>query len=65
MNGDAMSDGGRGLVIVHALSTRTGVSGNHFGRTVWAEIPWGTDPVPAPAVPDRRPVQAADPRFGR
>ena len=65
MNGDAMSDGGRGLVIVHALSTRTGVSGNHFGRTVWAEIPWGTDPVPASAAPDRRPVPAANPRSGR
>jgi anti-sigma regulatory factor (Ser/Thr protein kinase) len=65
VNGDTMSDSGRGLVIVHALSTRTGVSGNHFGRTVWAEIPWGADPVPMPAAaPDRRPVPAANPRSG-
>jgi hypothetical protein len=68
MNGDATSDSdnGRGLVIVHALSTRTGVSGNHFGRTVWAEIPWGTDPATTPAAaPDCRVVPAANPRFGR
>jgi hypothetical protein len=47
VTGDAMSDGdgdgGRGLMIVRALSARTGVSGNHSGRTVWAEIPWGDD----------------------
>jgi len=70
MNGDAMSDGdsdsGRGLVIVRALSARTGVSGSHFGRTVWAEIPWGADPAATPAAaPDRCAVPAANPRPGR
>jgi hypothetical protein len=64
VNGDAMSDGGRGLVIVHALSTRTGVSGNHFGRTVWAEIPWGPDPAPIPVAAPDRPIPAANPRAG-
>ena len=70
MNGDAMSDGdsdnGRGLVIVRALSARTGISGSHFGRTVWAEIPWSADSAATPAAaPDRCAIPAANPRSGR
>jgi hypothetical protein len=45
LNEDPMSDCGRGLVIVHALSVCTGVSGDQRGRTVWAEIPWAPEPV--------------------
>jgi anti-sigma regulatory factor (Ser/Thr protein kinase) len=37
---DPMSECGRGLQVVHALSSRTGVAGDHHGRLVWAEIPW-------------------------
>ena len=42
LNDDAQSDSdcGRGLVIVRALSVRTGISGSPRGRTVWAEISW-------------------------
>jgi hypothetical protein len=37
----------RGLQIVRALSTRTGVVGGTQGRLVWAEVPWtGIDPRP-------------------
>ncbi len=38
--GDPMSEHGRGLLMVRALSARTGVCGDHRGRLVWAEIPW-------------------------
>ncbi len=48
LNDDPMSDCGRGLVIVHALSLCTGVSGGEQGRTVWAEIPWAPEPVARP-----------------
>jgi hypothetical protein len=53
LNDDPMSDRGRGLVIVHALSLCTGVSGDQRGRTVWAEIPWAPEPAARPdAAPD-------------
>ncbi len=52
---DPMSDGGRGLVIVRALSVRAGVSGGEGGRTVWAEIPW------SPAPPNGHPFPQAQP----
>lgn len=48
LNDDPMADCGRGLVIVHALSLLTGVSGDHRGRTVWAEIPWAPEPAARP-----------------
>ncbi len=49
VNEDPLSDCGRGLVIVHALSARTGVSGDAAGRTVWAEILCSASPSPVPA----------------
>lgn len=44
---------GRGLVLVQALSVRTGTLGNSNGRTVWAEIAWeGPKPEqPTPIAP--------------
>jgi hypothetical protein len=38
--GDPLADHGRGLLIVRALSVRTGVVGGARGRLVWAEIVW-------------------------
>jgi serine/threonine-protein kinase RsbW len=45
---DPMSDCGRGLIIVRALSESCGVRGDARGRTVWAEVAWASHPVPAP-----------------
>ncbi len=44
---DPQGDHGRGLLMVRALSTRTGVSGDHRGRLVWAEVPWTGDSAAA------------------
>jgi serine/threonine-protein kinase RsbW len=48
---DPMSDCGRGLIIVRALSESCGVRGGPSGRTVWAELAWAPQPVPEPATP--------------
>ena len=40
MTEDPDGEHGRGLLLVHGLSARTGVSGNEQGRIVWAEIAW-------------------------
>ncbi|HEV2370708.1 MAG TPA: ATP-binding protein [Streptosporangiaceae bacterium] len=37
---DPMAEHGRGLVLVQGLSTANGVSGDHRGRVVWADIGW-------------------------
>jgi hypothetical protein len=37
---DPAGEHGRGLVVVAALSARTGVCGGPAGRLVWAEVPW-------------------------
>jgi hypothetical protein len=37
---DPEAEEGRGLLLVRALSVRTGVEGDHRGRTMWAEIAW-------------------------
>ena len=42
---DPMSDCGRGLIIVRALSESCGVRGDARGRTVWAEVAWTSEPV--------------------
>ena len=38
---DPAGEQGRGLLVVQGLSVRFGVLGDHRGRTVWAEVPWG------------------------
>lgn len=43
---DPFADHGRGLVVVHGLSVRTGVAGDARGRLVWADIPWHDDAAP-------------------
>ena len=45
------SEAGRGLLVVRALSLRTGVAGDDRGRTVWAEVasPGEIDPAGKPA----------------
>jgi len=52
---DPAADHGRGLLVVRGLSARTGVRGDHRGRLVWADVPWGAagardaPPPPGPA----------------
>ncbi len=41
-----MAEGGRGLAMVAACTSRWGYADAHPGRTVWAEACW---PVPVPA----------------
>jgi anti-sigma regulatory factor (Ser/Thr protein kinase) len=45
---DPLSEHGRGMVIVQALSSRVGVCGDHRGRLVWADIAWIADGAMAP-----------------
>jgi anti-sigma regulatory factor (Ser/Thr protein kinase) len=47
---DPMAENGRGLMLVHGLSERTGVAGDEHGRVVWADIPWPEAGSEAPAV---------------
>ena len=39
------------MLLVRGLSVRTGISGDHRGRLIWADIPWtpteATPPIPA------------------
>lgn len=37
---DPGGESGRGLFLVRQLSARMGISGNHSGRLVWADIAW-------------------------
>jgi hypothetical protein len=46
---DPDGERGRGLLLVHGLSARTGWTGNRRGRLVWAQVPW---PDQGPAVPE-------------
>lgn len=46
---DPMGEHGRGLILVHGLSARTGTAGDQQSRVVWAEIPW--EPAQDRAVP--------------
>jgi anti-sigma regulatory factor (Ser/Thr protein kinase) len=49
MISDPDGEDGRGLMMVAALSVRTGVSGDERGRIVWADVPWaGDSPPPFP-----------------
>jgi hypothetical protein len=40
---DPAAEHGRGLLVVQGLSVRSGVRGDHRGRTVWADVPWSDD----------------------
>lgn len=51
---DPAGENGRGLLLVRGLSVRTGMSGDHSGRLLWADIAWS-----APAAAAR--VIAQDP----
>jgi serine/threonine-protein kinase RsbW len=42
-------EGGRGLVVVNALTVRAGVDGDHHGRAVWADLDWAEDDTTAAA----------------
>ena len=50
---DPAGEYGRGLLVVAGLSTRTGVCGDHRGRLVWADVPWGAR---APLSPPHPPI---------
>jgi len=50
---DLMAEGGRGLAMVAACTSRWGYADAHPGRTVWAEACWpvpGPQPGPPPAL---------------
>ena len=51
---DLMAEGGRGLAMVAACTSRWGFADAHPGRTVWAEASWPVG-VPSPGRPARRP----------
>jgi Histidine kinase-like ATPase domain len=46
---DPMAERGRGLMLVHGLCIRTGVSGDRRGRLVWGDVLWSGPPVPLAA----------------
>jgi hypothetical protein len=48
-----MADGGRGLALIAACTSRWGHADAHPGRTVWAEASWPV-PVPSPGQASRR-----------
>src|SRR5215470_6582263 len=45
---DLLAEHGRGLLLVHGLSVRTGVCGDQRGRLVWADVRW-VEEAPAQA----------------
>jgi hypothetical protein len=47
---DLMAEGGRGLAMVAACTSRWGFAEAYPGRTVWAEASWPI-PVPSPSGP--------------
>jgi anti-sigma regulatory factor (Ser/Thr protein kinase) len=60
---DQMAEGGRGLALVAACTSRWGYADAYPGRTVWAEACW---PVPVPSPGDRSPRSSSRlprPRF--
>lgn len=48
---DPDGETGRGLLLVTSLSERTGVTGDHRGRLVWADLPWDQPGDSLPAAP--------------
>jgi len=55
---DPLSEHGRGLMIVRALSSRAGVCGDHRGRLAWADVAWTADRA-APPLPVADTYEAA------
>jgi Histidine kinase-like ATPase domain len=55
---DPDGEHGRGLLLVRALSVRTGVAGDQRGRLVWSQLAWHDADGTAPA-PSQDPYQAA------
>ncbi len=55
---DPDGERGRGLLLVRALSIRTGFAGDERGRLVWAQIAW-TDPHHAARAQSQDPYRAA------
>jgi serine/threonine-protein kinase RsbW len=57
---DLMAEGGRGLAMVAACTSRWGYADAHPGRTVWAEACWPVSvPIPVPAPRQSSPREAA------
>jgi anti-sigma regulatory factor (Ser/Thr protein kinase) len=54
---DPGGERGRGLLVVQRLSLRTGYTGDHHGRLVWAQCAWH-DPHPAAPAAAQDPYQA-------
>lgn len=54
---DPDGETGRGLLLVTGLSERTGVSGGHQGRQVWADLTWD-QPTATPAGGNGHPAAA-------
>ncbi len=52
---DPAGEHGRGLLVVRGLSVRTCICGDHRGRLVWADVPWGdAGAVDSAALQDER-----------
>ena len=47
---DLAAEQGRGLLLVSGLSVRSGATGDHRGRLVWADITWDGPDAPAHAL---------------
>ena len=61
---DPMGEHGRGLLVVQGLSARTGVSGDHRGRLVWADVPWPDANPKSGSSPDQHAVAISDDEAG-
>ena len=54
---DPHGEHGRGLLVIRGLSVRTGASGDHRGRLVWADISWDDTSITGVAdAPDAREI---------
>ena len=61
---DPMGEHGRGLLVVQGLSARTGVSGDHRGRLVWADVPWPDASPESASSPDQHAAAISDDEAG-
>lgn len=60
---DPVSENGRGLHVVAGLAFRSGVSGDHRGRLVWADVKWGESEFGGPPEPDEAVIRADQARL--